>query len=224
MNFASQCVWAGFSADQTVASIDALKFPMDASGSDTYTWFSHSRSTGGKTASWAGTLSFPLYIKNSNQSATEIGLKADYISLGKNEDFSTLTRMGYSLSDIKGAICILDFDSDGKGDHGIVLTNVTGTARKNILYCGHTQNVKAASLGDFSCPMAVIIPQYFYTGSSTANEARYTMLRPVGRNTTAYLQCSYQANKTEHFRFRAVQQIAVLAPLHSPTTPTQLVK
>lgn len=194
MNFASQCVWAGFSADQTVASIDALKFPMDASGS--YTWYSYSRSTGGKTLSWAGTLSFPAYIKNSNQSATEIGLKADYISLGKNEDFSTLTRMGYSLSDIKGAICILDFDSDGKGDHGIVLTNVTGTARKNILYCGHTQNVKAASLGDFSCPMAVIIPQYFYTGSSTANEARYTMLRPVGRNTTAYLQCSYQATQS----------------------------
>lgn len=199
MNFASQCVWAGFSADQSITSIDNLRFPMDNSGSsDAYKWYSHSRSTGGKTGSWSGTISFPNYIIKSNSSANQIGLKADYITLGSNEDFSTLTSMGYTLNDIKGSVCVLDFDYDNDGDHAIILTNVTGTARKNILYCGHTQNVKAANLGDIPpCPMAVIIPKYFYTGASTVNEGKYTMPRPLAKNSKAYLECSYGAVQSD---------------------------
>ena len=189
MNFASQCMWAGFSGNQTRASIDAHNIPMDKDGSSSTTWYScskdkYSSRVANSTGSWRSCSAFRTYMGNTNN-ATDIGLKCNTADVAAGANFS-----GVTTSALKGAVCHVD-GGGGAYTHAIVLTDINGLSRSQIYLCAHYTDRKYVKLGDYypSCAIKAFMPQYFRTNVPLTNYLQVDMVRPVKRNNSAALKC-----------------------------------
>lgn len=183
MNFASQCVWAGFGGSNDVTSINNHGVPMDATGS--YNWFS-SKTQNDHSASWSSCSSFRTYASNSNSATSETGLRTTKYSLGSTDSFSVVTNYSTVLL---GAVLNVP-GSSGDYGHAVIVTDVTGSSRSNVYYCAHTNMAKNIKISDSwnTGKIYVYIPTSFYS-STTLSSPRISvdMYRPVAQNTTQTL-------------------------------------
>lgn len=190
MNFASQCMWAGFSGSQTRSGIDAHNAPMDSAGTTAeYKWYScskdyYSSRLANSTGSWRSCSAFRTYIDNSNTSS-DIGLKCNTANVASGANFS-----GVTTTALKGAVCHVT-GSDADYGHAIVLTDVNGLARNQIYLCAHSTDRKFVKLGDYyaTCPIKAFMPQYLRVSTSPSNYLKVDMLRPIARGSTGSLRC-----------------------------------
>lgn len=190
MNFASQCMWAGFSGSQTRANIDAHNIPMDSDGTTAeYKWYSCSKDNedtrlSNSTGSWRSCSAFRTYIGNSNASS-DIGLKCNTADVAAGANFS-----GVTTTALKGAVCHVTGSGPNYG-HAIVLTDVNGLARNQIYLCAHYTDRKYVLLGDYyaTCPIKAFMPQYLRVSTSPSNYLMVDMLRPISRGNTGALRC-----------------------------------
>lgn len=166
MNFASQCIWAGFGGSNSYSDIGSL-YGMDNTGS--YTWYANN-STG--TGSWCSCGSFRSYVSSSNASS-ETGLKCSTGSVAYNSD-----QMPFSSSNLIGSVLhVKGYDNNGNEDpfaHAVVVNNATGTTREDVYFTGYNICRKNRRLS-LSCPSStwntnngifVIVPTAFQNGSS----------------------------------------------------------
>lgn len=195
MNFASQCMYAGFSGDGAEEAIDAHKQPMDADG--TYMWYSCTRNTDNKnnnsTASWRSCMNFRNYLTGKmdgsgttgSNAATDIGMKGQRLSIASGAAIS-----GTTANSLVGALGHVYSSTGDVYGHAIILTDATALTRDKIYYSAHTGDTKYAKLGDeFTGVMQIFIPQYFRTNKPSADYLKVNMLRPVSVNTTSTLKC-----------------------------------
>jgi hypothetical protein len=192
MNFASQCIWAGFSGNQMRAAIDAHDIPMDKGGAAVWYSCSRSKADGARysTASWRSCSSFRAYIARSN-AATDVGMKAKVVNVGDGLPFSGVTE-----TELRGAIAHVD-GAAGPLGHAIVITAADGLARNQVYFSSHTRDSENALLWDYypAGPIRIFVPEYFRTKASIDNALRVTMMRPVGQNSTQVVSCSTNANQ-----------------------------
>ena len=158
MNFASQCVWAGFGGSNSWADIPAHQ------GMDTvnpYWWCDNAEQC--PSGSWASCGAFRTYIKES-KNLSSMGL------ICKNSTVpETSNDLGYSASQLVGAVLHVD-TSFG---HALFVNAATGTIRDKVMVCSYNncrKNVKLSLLypakNDPASAVEVIIPQTFQGGQT----------------------------------------------------------
>lgn len=138
MNFASQCVFAGFGGSDE-SPINTTAIPMDRVGSGTYNqWYKDS-------ATWNGTLSFQSYCalvdhNNSKPAPTQNNLYVDVYKVGPTDagiyDYTNR---------LPGAVVFV-VDDDGDYGHALVIGKVTGELSSQIFVSAHTGDVKLQPL------------------------------------------------------------------------------
>ena len=205
MNFASQCVWAGFSGNLTRSSLDAHNQPMDTDS--TYKWYTcsqnyedeypYSEGYSNSYASWRSCKNFRRYLTGKedgtgttgSNAATDVGMKATVVEVGSGSTFSGITAV-----QLKGAVAHVD-GTAGNYAHAIVITEANGLARSQIYYSAHTGDAKYIKLGDSwtTCPIKAYIPQYFRTNESLSDYIQYDMIRPFACNSTKTISFSTNA-------------------------------
>lgn len=182
MNFASQCMWAGFGGSQTASAIDGHEPPMDASGN--FLWYAHTPSSNNSKIAlgWISCQSFRKYLTGSTSGAgdsgsnagTEDGMYATILDVGAGSGLS-----GVPAGDLLGAVAHVE-GSGGPYAHAIVLTAATGTSRSEIWFCGHTKDITHLKLGDYYIgPMKVYIPRFLRTGAPQDNVIQPERIPPV---------------------------------------------
>ena len=169
MNFASQCVWAGFGGSNSAAAIQS-GYGMDKVGTNSgnTAWWCNA-TTG--TNSWASCRNFRLYIQNSAASS-EKGILASLTPYAYNSD-----TIGTSAEDLIGSVLHVKGYSSGKpvaGGHAVIVNNATGTKRSEVYYCSYNNCAKnkklslgfPASSTDTYQGVAVITPKTFQDGQN----------------------------------------------------------
>ncbi|MEA4955807.1 hypothetical protein SDC9_51419 [bioreactor metagenome] len=192
MNFASQCVWAGFGGDNTTTSIDGHIAPMDDEGaSDSYKWCGKYSSNGIKTASWTSCSNFRTYVNNSSGQTGE-GLQASIVDVSTSQNFTQVP--SYSSNLLGSVLHVKGYDSNGNPvnyGHAIVVTQVDGPDRDDVYVCSNTRMAKHYLLADNSYwannPIKVIVPEYFRASSVTAPIITPSQKKPVAQNATTSL-------------------------------------
>lgn len=167
MNFASQCVWAGFGGSNSSMDIQS-GYGMDKTG--TYTWWANATTAA---SPWISCSSFRTYVKNS-AGASEKGLQCSIAATAYNSDI-----LPYSASDLIGAVLHVKGSSNGSpvsGGHAVFVNNATSNSRSGIYYCSYNNCAKNkklslsfnASSTDTYQGITTIIPQSFQDGASGA--------------------------------------------------------
>lgn len=145
-NFVSQCIWAGFNGSNAVNQIydaNTGKYSpiMDSSGN--YLWRGTVPGSSANSASWTScygkdptTIGFRKYIAGEYDSGDPdmIVTKGE---LSSSQNFSGI------YTNLKGALLHVS-----GGGHAIIVTDVKGPSRDDVLFCGHTSDRKALSIGD----------------------------------------------------------------------------
>lgn len=137
MNFASQCVWAGFGGSNSTTDI-ANGYGMDKVGSNTgnTAWWANNSSG---TNSWASCRNFRLYVTNS-ASSSDKGLLCDMIPTAYNNN-----TLSFSADDLIGAVLHVEGRSNGSavaGGHAVFVNNATGNTRDQIYVCAYNSCAK----------------------------------------------------------------------------------
>ncbi len=135
MNFASQCVFAGFSGSDD-NPIDTTAIPMDRDGANSVSgqWYKDS-------ASWTGTLSFQSYVNSSYTNCNSgNNLQIDKYTFQTNSTVPT-SQQNYLLGSV---VMVRDLQNDI--GHAMVVTKVTGGSLSQIYVTAHTNDVKLSPL------------------------------------------------------------------------------
>lgn len=190
MNFASQCMWAGFYGSQEEGVINGKLMPMDNEGTDK--WY------GGKndsTPSWTlakGSSDFLDYIEKSCKSA-EAGMSARIITVKSGTKLITaLKSAGVDLNSLIGAVALVD-GKDDKGNldqygHAVVITDVEDTG---IYFCAHTNNRQHCKMSDsYVYGVKIIIPTYMRYSAKPLYQIKAETLRPVKAKDKATITAS----------------------------------
>ena len=157
MNFASQCVWAGFGGSNSWTDIPAHQ------GMDTvnpYWWCDNAGQC--SSGSWASCGAFRTYVEDSKKFSS-MGLICENSSVDATDN-----DLGYSASQLVGAV--LHVNSLG---HAVFVNAATGTTRDKVMVCSYNncrKNVKLSLLypakNDSANAVEVIIPQTFQGGQT----------------------------------------------------------
>lgn len=180
MNFASQCMWAGFGGSETGQSAGNRALPMDASGSNRW----YGQTAGGRSAanSWVSCRGFRNYLTGTpdasgtggSNGGGDAGMYATILEAAAGSPLA-----GVSPEELVGAAAHVD-GSGGAYSHAIVITAAAGIRRDQIWFCGHTRDVSHIKLGDcYLGAMKVYIPRYLRTGSSGGRWLRPIRTQPV---------------------------------------------
>lgn len=205
MNFASQCMWAGFYGSQEENAINGSLLPMDTEGP--YKWY------GGEndhTSSWnvtSGSTGFLGYIENSNKS-DDVGMSARIITVEAGANIiAELKNKDVDLNSLIGAVALVDGGtaesiSDQYG-HAVVITDVEDTG---IYFCGHTNNRQHCKLSDYyRYGVKIIIPINMRYGAKPLYQIKAETLRPVEAGEkatiTASAESDYFSGKTPSINF-----------------------
>ncbi len=178
MNFVSQCIWAGFGGNNTTSSIQDRGIPMDNVGSNK--WYGGAGNTY-PIKYWASCSNFRSYAANS-LNATETGLLVVSGDISSTEDFSN-----YQNS-LLGAV-LHGPGSDSSYGHAVIITDVNGTDREDVYYCGHTSMAKAVKVAEKwnSVPLKILVPMMMKCSESITHPiVTVEMFRPKpsGRSLT----------------------------------------
>jgi hypothetical protein len=184
MNYASQCMYAGFGGSDDKTAIDSYAYPMDQSGSSWYT-----NSSGNKSPSWAGTVSFLNYANAANGTAPSqdnILFNVYYTNASDLKDIYNWQNR------LLGSILLVNDDG-----HAMVISKVTGSSTSQIFVSAHTNDVKLVPLsqclsaGDRSNGYHVIIPDSYYSYTNTPNcRVASKWQDAVAQNTTLNLSAT----------------------------------
>lgn len=169
MNFASQCVWAGFGGSNNYSHVNN-KYGMDTSGA--YTWWCTKSSN---VNSWSSCSAFNTYIKNSN-SSTEKGLQGDIEVTPYNS--STIT-WDYAANDLVGSVMhVRGKDKNGNWApfaHAVFVNAANSLSRSDIFICCYNSCKKNVKLGtywsagnDSTYGIRTIKPRVFVQGETGA--------------------------------------------------------
>lgn len=179
MNFASQCMWAGFGGSQDSGAITYHGIPMDNEGANQ--WFGRPASGGKINHSWISCQSFRQYLTGSkdgtgrggSNAAGDAGMYATILDAAEGSPLSAV-----APQELIGAAAHVE-GSGGLYSHAIILTAATGANRSEIYFCGHTRDVTHVKLGDcYFGPIKVYIPRYMRTAGQAA-PLRAERLQPV---------------------------------------------
>ncbi len=186
MNFASQCMWAGFGGSES--AIGELGLPMDTAGNSQ--WFGRAAGGGKINHAWISCQSFRQYLTGNKEgtgsggsnAAVDTGIYATILDVGAGCGFS-----GVAADELLGAVAHVE-GSGGAYSHAIVFTDVTGTRRSDVWFCGHTKDITHLKLGDYYIgPLKVYIPRYLRAGEMAGEDIRTERSRPVEAGGTAIL-------------------------------------
>ena len=186
MNFASQCMWAGFSGSQTRDSINNHDLPMDEDGS--FVWYGAAKGKYNNSNSWTSCQNFRKYLtgnlegtgtSGSNED-TDVGMYAQVIDVERGENIS-----GTSARSLVGAV-VHTKGSKGPYAHAIVITDASSLDRSDIYFCSHTTDHKNTKLADKypAEPMMIFIPQYMRSDESTLDYIKTEMIPPIAYGET----------------------------------------
>lgn len=160
MNFASQCIFAGFGGSDS-DPIDTSAIPMDRVGNDYYKeWYKDS-------GTWTGTLSFQSYCDRVDRKAgkpvpTENNLYVDMYRIGPNS-----AAINSYMTHLPGSVVFV-LDKDGDLGHAMVIAKVTGSSSSQIFVSAHTKDVKLQPLSQcnsgYEFRLVVPVAYYAYTG------------------------------------------------------------
>lgn len=170
MNFASQCMWAGFGGSETASAIDGHASPMDAAGE--YLWFGRGPADSRGPAAgedvkyalgWLSCQSFRRYLTGTKDGWGTAGSNAG----GEAGMYATILHVsgaaplsGVPAEDLVGAVAHVE-GAGGPHAHAIVLTAATGNRRSEIWFCSHTKDMTHIKLGDYYWDsIKVYIPRY----------------------------------------------------------------
>ena len=188
MNFASQCMWAGFGGSQDNEAAAGRALPMDTEGDSQ--WFGRSTSQGKINLSWVSCQSFRKYLTGStggtglggSNAAGDAGMYATILDAASGSPLS-----GVTPEELVGAAAHVE-GSGGSYSHAIVLTAATGNKRSEIWFCGHTKDITHVKLGDYYIwPIKVYIPRCLRTGEGAVNPLRSELLAPVAAGNAGWL-------------------------------------
>lgn len=188
MNFASQCMWAGFGGSETTAAISGCSLPMDTSGSSL--WFGRAAEKNKINESWISCQAFRKYLTGKSDASgfdgtngsSEPGMYATILDIGYGSPVT-----GVEAYELVGAAAQIEGGSGSYG-HAIVITAADGLQRNQIYFCGHTKNVTHIKLGDcFLGEMKIYIPRYFRTGASLSDSVFPVRCQPVEAGQSGYV-------------------------------------
>lgn len=198
MNFASQCIWAGFGGSETASAVSGHGLPMDTAGGSQ--WYGCAPGSKDVTESWVGCQSFRTYLTGTKDASGSGGSNAGedagvYATILSVAAGSPVT--GAEPEELTGAVAHVDGGS-GPYSHAIVITAAAGNRRDQIWFCCHTRNITNVKLGDcyISSPMKIYIPRYMRTGTSQDNVIQPRRIRPVAVGETGLLGA--QAGNTQN--------------------------
>lgn len=140
MNFASQCIWAGFGGSNSSTDISNF-YGMDTEGtSESHKWYA---SKSASSPSWRSCSNFRNYISN-----TETG-KVDMVCTTQ-EIASNSDNLIYAANALKGA-AIQGRGLDNNNNpvalgHVVFVTQATGNARNKVLVSAYNNNIRNKSL------------------------------------------------------------------------------
>lgn len=169
MNFASQCIYAGFHGSNDTSAISGRVFPQDNSGSaENERWFANPVSP---FWAWTHNTYFYNYITNSN-SGSGTRIKGSVTTYGYDDYYIT------TPSNLLGAV-IQVHGSAGDYQHAVIVTGQEGTGRNQIFVTSHTKDYKHVPLTYFGSKgkIRVILPtSAIQTVSCTSAEHSYTSI------------------------------------------------
>lgn len=159
MNFASQCMFAGFGGSDD-EPINTTAIPMDHQGAGYYDYWYKDFGT------WRGTLSFQAYCDKVNHNLgkpvpTENNLYVDMYTTGPGSAgiYNYANRLPGSV--------VFVYDGEDAYGHAMVIGKVTGSASSQIFVSAHTTDVKLQPLSQCcsgrSFRIVVPIAYYAYT-------------------------------------------------------------
>lgn len=201
MNFASQCMWAGFGGDQTDSAIGGKALPMDTVGENQ--WFGCAAYSKKFSHGWISCQSFRQYLtgnregtgRSGSNDAADTGMYATILDVAAGSGF-----YGVTAEELLGAAAHVE-GSGGAYSHAIVFTAVTGTKRSEVWFCGHTKDITHVKLGDYYFgPMKVYIPRYLRAAGAADNMIQMERCQPVEAGGAGLLSA----------RLNAVQQQVVI--------------
>ncbi len=169
MNFASQCVWAGFGGSNNYSHI-STKYGMDNTGS--YTWWCTQTSN---VSAWSSCSAFNSYMNSSNNS-TEKGLHGDIKETAYN---SSTINWDSAKSDLVGSVMhVRGKGNDGRYAafaHAVFVNAANSKNRNDIFICCYNSCKKNVKLGtywptgnDSTYRIRTIKPRSFIQGESGA--------------------------------------------------------
>lgn len=160
MNFASQCVYAGFGGSDDKSALNKTTIPMDGFGS--YVWY-HGNQSGTNSASWTSCRNFRSYIEGSGQSPTTNNIAAYvyYTGPAKADIYDWKNRLLGAVIHVVGA--------DGDLGHAVVVTRVEGStgSTSDIYVSAHNSDTKMEKLSNYTQgkPFKLIVPEKYYAFS-----------------------------------------------------------
>lgn len=165
MNFASQCMWAGFGGSETPEDIDGHTAPMDTEGPSA--WYGRTAAEGTRDTeiySWISCGSFRSYLMDKEAGTNlseEPGMYATVLDLGYGGVSGVLPE------ELTGAAAHVS-GSGGPYSHAVILTAATGLTRGEIWFCSHTADITHIKLGDcYTGPLKIYIPRYMRAGGAS---------------------------------------------------------
>lgn len=206
MNFASQCMWAGFGGSQETAGVSGHALPMDTEGDSKWYCWNTEKNTGA--TSWVSCQNFRKYLTGSidgigqsgSNDAEDPGMYATIMDVAAGSALS-----GVSPQELVGAVAHVE-GAGGPYAHAIVLTAATGVSRSQIWFCAHTKDITHVKLGDYYIgPMKVYVPRYLRTAPALTPSLEVMRPAPVPAGHSQALLCY-----TGHPQYR--MSISVTAP------------
>lgn len=180
MNFASQSLYTGFGGNNTQSSIANHNAPMDTTGS--FTWYGTTRGNeySDDVSSWRSCSYFRTYLAN-EKSTSLPDIYVDQYTLTGSTNFKDIPNYSTKLV---GAIVHVN-----SGGHAIVITDVGGYERKQVLFTAHTSDRKGVAVGEYwnSSTIYVMIPQSIRVYNPPSVRITPTLQRPVPVNSTISL-------------------------------------
>lgn len=185
MNFASQCMWAGFGGSNESSKIynpstGAHASPMDSTG--TYQWCGTIRGQEyqSDTVYWRSCKYFRDYLDSESKTT----LPDFYATVKEVTGTAGFSSAVSSSSDLIGAVLHVN-----SGGHAIVVTDATGLARNQVLFTAHTSDRKGVKVSEYwnSGTITVIIPKQIRVYNPEEVKITATLQRPVPVGTTLSL-------------------------------------
>lgn len=188
-NFASQCIWAGFNGSNSLDQIyrksgnTATYSPiMDNGGS--YRWCGSTPDYYVNTESWSccngqkpSIIGFRKYLdREKNSGDPDMIVESGQIS--GSETFSKVYR------NLKGAVLHVR-----SGGHAVIVTDVKGPGRDQVLVCAHTSDRKAVKVSDFwdTGLIYYIIPKQIRVRKAPDIKITASLPRPVAAGSSLSL-------------------------------------
>ena len=183
-NFASQSIWAGFNGSNSPnqiyhASTGVYSPIMDSSGN--FLWRGTVPDSSANSASWTacngkpGVIGFRKYIAGEYDSG-DPDMIVTKGTLTSSQDFTGIYR------NLKGALLHVN-----GGGHAIIVTDVNGPSRSDVLFCGHTSDRKALSIADMHGNDSIyyFIPQKIRVQNPPEVKITSVLKRPLPTGTSA---------------------------------------